>query len=185
MQIGDLSRQTGVNIETIRYYERIGVLPKPARQPNGRRTYSPADAERLGFIRHARELGFDLPSIRILLALQERPETSCEDASRIAQEQLEAVRSRIARLLSLRGELARMASDGEHRQIRSKSSQQGREHDRPGENNRSDQHKRRCVHPINIPGAVGSFRPWRSDGAPKLGLHHSGRSVLSQGRGCQ
>lgn len=44
MQIGDLSRQTGVNIETIRYYERIGVLPKPARQPNGRRTYSPADA---------------------------------------------------------------------------------------------------------------------------------------------
>lgn len=86
MQIGDLSRQTGVNIETIRYYERIGVLPKPARQPNGRRTYSPADAERLGFIRHARELGFDLPSIRILLALQERPEASCEDASRIAQE---------------------------------------------------------------------------------------------------
>ena len=78
MQIGDLSRQAGVNIETIRYYERIGVLPKPARQLNGRRTYSPVDAERLGFIRHARELGFDLPSIRILLALQERPEASCE-----------------------------------------------------------------------------------------------------------
>ena len=111
MQIGDLSRQTGVNIETIRYYERIGVLPKPARQPNGRRTYSPADAERLGFIRHARELGFDLPSIRILLALQERPEASCEDASRIAQEQLEAVESRIARLLLLQDELARMVSD--------------------------------------------------------------------------
>ena len=111
MQIGDLSRQTGVNIETIRYYERIGVLPKPARQPNGRRTYSPADAERLGFIRHARELGFDLPSIRILLALQERPEASCEDASRIAQEQLEAVESRIARLLLLQDELARMVSE--------------------------------------------------------------------------
>lgn len=111
MQIGYLSRQTGVNIETIRYYERIGVLPKPARQPNGRRTYSPADAERLGFIRHARELGFDLPSIRILLALQERPEASCEDASRIAQEQLEAVESRIARLLLLQDELARMVSE--------------------------------------------------------------------------
>jgi DNA-binding transcriptional MerR regulator len=100
-----------VNIETIRYYERIGVLPKPARQLNGRRTYSPVDAERLGFIRHARELGFDLPSIRILLALQERPEASCEDASRIAQEQLEAVESRIARLLLLQDELARMVRE--------------------------------------------------------------------------
>jgi Predicted transcriptional regulators len=116
MQIGDLSRQAGVNIETIRYYERIGVLPKPARQSNGRRTYSPADAERLGFIRHARDLGFDLPSVRVLLALQEQPEASCEDASRIAQGQLEEVESRIARLLSLRDELARMV--GECRQGR-------------------------------------------------------------------
>ena len=104
MQIGDLSRQAGVNIETIRYYERIGVLPKPARQSNGRRTYSTVDAERLGFIRHARDLGFDLPSVRVLLALQEQPEASCEDASRIAQGQLEEVERRIARLLSLRDE---------------------------------------------------------------------------------
>ena len=111
MQIGDLSRWAGVNIETIRYYERIGVLPKPARQSNGRRTYSPADAERLGFIRHARELGFDLPSVRVLLALQEQPEASCEDASRIAQGQLEEVERRIARLLSLRDVLARMVSE--------------------------------------------------------------------------
>ena len=116
MQIGDLSRQAGVNIETIRYYERIGVLPKPARQSNGRRTYSTVDAERLGFIRHARDLGFDLPSVRVLLALQEQPEASCEDASRIAQGQLEEVESRIARLLSLRDELARMV--GECRQGR-------------------------------------------------------------------
>lgn len=63
MQIGDLSRQAGVNVETIRYYERIGVLPKPARQANGRRSYAEADAQRLGFIRHARDLGFDLPSV--------------------------------------------------------------------------------------------------------------------------
>ena len=111
MQIGDLSRQAGVNIETIRYYERIGVLPKPARQSNGRRTYSTVDAERLGFIRHARDLGFDLPSVRVLLALQEQPEASCEDASRIAQGQLEEVERRIARLLSLRDELARMVGE--------------------------------------------------------------------------
>ncbi|OYW61610.1 MAG: transcriptional regulator [Rhizobiales bacterium 12-68-15] len=111
MQIGDLSRQTGVNIETIRYYERVGVLPKPARQSNGRRSYSPADAERLGFIRHARDLGFDLPNVRVLLALQEQPEASCDDASRLAQEQLEAVESRIARLLKLRDELRRMVGE--------------------------------------------------------------------------
>jgi DNA-binding transcriptional MerR regulator len=111
LQIGDLSRATGVNIETIRYYERAGVLPTPARQSNGRRSYGAADARRLGFIRHARELGFDLSSVRVLLALQEQPEASCEDASRIAQSQLEAVESRLARLLSLRDELSRMISE--------------------------------------------------------------------------
>ena len=111
MQIGDLSQETGVNIETIRYYERIGVLPKPARKSNGRRSYGEADAQRLGFVRHARDLGFDLASIRILLALQEQPEASCEDASRIAAEQLAAVESRIARLLNLRSELSRMVTE--------------------------------------------------------------------------
>jgi DNA-binding transcriptional MerR regulator len=111
MQIGDLSRQAGVNVETIRYYERIGVLPKPARESNGRRSYSPADAGRLGFIRHARDLGFDLAAVRVLLALQEQPEASCEDASRIAQGQLEAVEDRIARLHNLRAELSRMVSE--------------------------------------------------------------------------
>lgn len=111
MQIGDLSRNAGVNIETIRYYERVGVLPKPSRQTNGRRLYGDADARRLGFIRHARDLGFDLPSVRLLLALQERPEASCEDASRIAQAQLEEVESRLARLNRLKTELARMVAE--------------------------------------------------------------------------
>lgn len=111
MEIGDLSRRSGVNIETIRYYERVGVLPRPARQPNGRRTYGEADARRLGFIRHARDLGFDLASVRTLLALQEQPEASCENASRIAQAQLETVENRIASLISLRAELSRMVSE--------------------------------------------------------------------------
>lgn len=111
MQIGDLSACSGVNIETIRYYERIGVLPKPARQPNGRRSYAETDAQRLGFIRHARDLGFDLNDVRTLLALQEQPGSSCEDASRIAQGQLEAVEERIGRLLGLRDELSRMVAE--------------------------------------------------------------------------
>lgn len=108
MQIGDLSHAAGVNIETIRYYERIGVLPVPARQQNGRRSYADADARRLSFVRHARELGFDLASVRRFLALQEKPDASCEEASRIASTQLADVESRIARLLSLRAELSRM-----------------------------------------------------------------------------
>ena len=111
MQIGDLSRHAGVNIETIRYYERIGVLPVPARQENGRRSYTEVDARRLGFVRHARELGFDLAAVRALLALQEQPQASCEDASRIAQAQLAEVESRIARLLNLRKELSRMVKE--------------------------------------------------------------------------
>lgn len=111
MQIGDLSRASGVNVETIRYYERIGVLPEPGRQLNGRRTYAEGDARRLGFIRHARNLGFDLADVRALLALQEQPEASCEDATRIAQAQLEEVGSRIERLLKLKAELLRMVSD--------------------------------------------------------------------------
>lgn len=111
MQIGDLSRAAGVNIETIRYYERIGVLPIPSRQVNGRRTYADDDARRLGFIRHARDLGFDLADVRTLLALQEQPEASCSDASRIAEAQLEAVESRIAKLQSLRTELKHMVAE--------------------------------------------------------------------------
>ena len=111
MPIGDLSRHAGVNIETIRYYERISVLPVPARQENGRRSYTEVDARRLGFVRHARELGFDLAAVRALLALQEQPQASCEDASRIAQAQLAEVESRIARLLNLREELSRMVKE--------------------------------------------------------------------------
>lgn len=108
MRIGELSKTSGVHIETIRYYERAGVLPKARRTANGRRTYSEEDADRLAFIRHARELGFDLPAVRALLALQERPELSCEAASKLASAQLSAVESRLSRLALLRDELKRM-----------------------------------------------------------------------------
>lgn len=110
MQIGDLAKSTGVHIETIRYYERVGVLPRPARQANGRRVYGAPDAARLRFIRHARELGFDLPAVRSLLSLQEQPEASCTDASRMAQDQLTGVEAKIASLLRLRDELTHMVS---------------------------------------------------------------------------
>jgi DNA-binding transcriptional MerR regulator len=108
MSIGTLSKQSGVHIETIRYYERAGVLPKARRAPNGRRIYGNEDADRLAFIRHARELGFELVSVRALLALQEKPELSCKAASDLASAQLAAVESRLGRLTVLRDELKRM-----------------------------------------------------------------------------
>ena len=69
LSIGELSRRTRVNIETIRYYERIKMLPAPPRTANGRRVYGPGDRRTLAFIRRARELGFTLGEIRALLAL--------------------------------------------------------------------------------------------------------------------
>lgn len=108
ISIGDLSRRTGVNIETIRYYERITLLPTPLRADNGRRLYSDKDARRLTFIRHARELGFALPVIRAMLDLQETPRASCEQVKEITRLQVEAVEERITRLVRLRDELVRI-----------------------------------------------------------------------------
>ena len=108
MKIGEVSRQSGVNIETIRYYERAGILPPANRHPNGRRTYDETDVRRLGFIRHARYLGFDLASVRALLELQRQPDASCAEAYRMAKQQLEAVEGRIALLTDLKSELSRM-----------------------------------------------------------------------------
>ncbi|MDX0190394.1 MerR family DNA-binding protein [Sinorhizobium meliloti] len=110
MQIGMLSRRTGVHIETIRFYERSGILPKANRAGNGRRVYGHEDVRRVAFIRHARELGFGLDSIRLLLTMQQHPETSCERASLLAADQLAKVEARIAKLMKLRDELARMAT---------------------------------------------------------------------------
>ncbi|MBL6653173.1 MAG: helix-turn-helix domain-containing protein [Reyranella sp.] len=109
--IGALSKRTGVNIETIRYYERIRLIPSPPRTDSGRRLYGAEDVRRLTFIRHARDLGFDIAAIRTMLALQEMPEASCELVSRIANDQLEAVDSRIRRLRGLRTELIRMVKE--------------------------------------------------------------------------
>ena len=108
MSIGELSRQIGVHIETIRYYERVRVLPKPQRASNGRRVYRHEDAARLSYIRHARDLGFSLGSVRELLALQQTPNISCKTASVLASNQLADVEDRLRRLTSLRDELKRM-----------------------------------------------------------------------------
>lgn len=109
--IGALARQTGTKVQTIRYYEQIGVMPEPVRTEGGQRRYGQAHLDRLAFIRHSRELGFSLDQIRSLLDLADRPERTCKEADRIAQENLRAVRRRIESLRVLETELERMVSE--------------------------------------------------------------------------
>ncbi|MCP5412068.1 MAG: helix-turn-helix domain-containing protein [Alphaproteobacteria bacterium] len=106
--IGELGKQTGTKVQTIRYYEQIGILPEPARTAGNQRSYSRAHADRLAFIRHSRELGFSLDAIRTLLDLSDDPNRSCEQADRIARHHLQDVNARIESLAVLKAELERM-----------------------------------------------------------------------------
>ena len=101
MAIGEYSRRTGGNIETIRYYERIGLLPVPERTGRYRR-YDAADVRRLAFIRRARELGFTLDEVRTLLKLSESGgEIACADVREIAASHLAEVKAKIADLRAM------------------------------------------------------------------------------------
>ncbi len=106
--IGEAARVSGVKVPTIRYYEEIGLLPKPPRTGGNRRLYGPEHLRRLAFIRHARELGFEPEAIRTLLSLQDEPGQSCAPADSIARLRLAEVEDRIRRLESLKAELRRM-----------------------------------------------------------------------------
>ena len=107
LTIGKLSELTGVNIETIRYYERTKVLPAPARTESGRRVYQLADIRTLAFLRRARELGFSLDEIRALLRLGGPEKASCRDVRRIAAHHLDHIRAKISDLRKLERLLAK------------------------------------------------------------------------------
>jgi DNA-binding transcriptional MerR regulator len=109
--IGEAARQSGVKVPTIRYYEQIGLLPSPPRTESNRRLFGDDDLRRLAFIRHARELGFELEAIRTLLVLQGDPQQSCEVADTIARARLAEVEQRIVSLTALQVELKRMVSE--------------------------------------------------------------------------
>src|ERR1700682_2994056 len=98
ISIGELSRHSGVKIETIRYYERINMLPAPPRTASGRRAYGPAEKRTLSFIRRSRDLGFTLEEIRALLALGGPERASCADVHRIAGAHLANVRKKLSDL---------------------------------------------------------------------------------------
>lgn len=106
--IGRLSGRTGVNIETIRYYEKIALLPKPPRSSGGHRLYGSAETERLNFIRRARELGFSLAEIRSLIGLEEARPT-CAEVHALTGEHINAIRSRVKDLKKLEKRLVTLA----------------------------------------------------------------------------
>ena len=106
--IGRAAASAGCKVQTVRYYEQIGILPQPVRTKGNQRLYSEIHLQRLIFIRHAREMGFSLGAIRDLLSLADDPERSCDAADAIAREQLEEVNRRIAHLQTLKKELERM-----------------------------------------------------------------------------
>ncbi|MBN8918304.1 MULTISPECIES: MerR family transcriptional regulator [Xanthobacter] len=114
LPIGAAARLSGVKVPTIRFYEEIGLMPALPRTEGNRRLYSATHLQRLAFIRHARELGFDIEAIRTLLTLQDRPEQSCAAADEIASARLIEVRSRIAALRALEAELQRMVDGCAH-----------------------------------------------------------------------
>ena len=114
MPIGEAAKHSGVKAPTIRYYEQIGLLPAPPRTQGNRRSYRDADLRRLAFIRHARQLGFEIEAIRTLLTLQDNPSQPCATADGIAKARLVEVEQRIRSLTALKGELELMVDGCSH-----------------------------------------------------------------------
>jgi MerR family mercuric resistance operon transcriptional regulator len=104
---GERSKRSGVNIETIRYYERIKMLPAPPRTASGRRVYGLHEARILAFVRRSRELGFSLDEIRALLQLGGPEKASCREVRKIAAHHLEDIRAKLSDLKKLERVLAK------------------------------------------------------------------------------
>lgn len=109
--IGEMSRQTGVNIETIRYYERIGLMPKPDRTAGGNRQYDQDQLKRLYFLRRARDLGFSLEEIRGLFEMVDRKDFTCSEVHDLTVNHLISVREKILNLNRLEQALSAMVAE--------------------------------------------------------------------------
>lgn len=108
LTIGSVAKAAGCKVQTVRYYEQIGLIPAPRRSEGNQRLYDDAAVSRLVFIRHARDLGFPLQAVRDLISLSDHPDQPCDAADAIAKAQLSEVDRRIERLQALRCELRRM-----------------------------------------------------------------------------
>lgn len=118
VSISEAARTSGVKVPTIRYYEQIGLLQAPVRTEGNRRTYGSDEVRRLAFIRHSRELGFEIDAIKTLLALQDDPNQSCGTADEIVIARLRDVNQRIRSLNALKVELETMLEECSHGRIR-------------------------------------------------------------------
>lgn len=105
MKIGELSSATGVDVGTIRFYERSGLLAAPLRQPNGYRSYGPEHLEGLSFVRHCRALDMPLADIQRLLDFTHHPAQDCGDIDQLVDAQIERVRARLHSLQALEKQL--------------------------------------------------------------------------------
>ena len=109
--IGEASRQSGVSIETIRYYEREGIVPPPERSANGRRIYSAEAIGRLKFLKNCRNLGFSLSDAKALLELSVGEHSDCDTVSRMGDRQLASTRKKIAELRRLEAALTELTAN--------------------------------------------------------------------------
>ena len=116
MKISELSRATGVDVDTIRYYEKEGLLPPPARQSNGYRSYAASHLERLAFVRHCRALDMSLADVRGLLRAVDGQGTGGGEIDTLVDDQLRRVRARLKSLRALERQLARLREqcDADH-----------------------------------------------------------------------
>jgi len=106
--IGSAARLAGCNVETLRYYERIGLLPVPPRSKSGRRSYGQMEIARVQFIRRCRDLGFTLKDVEALVALSAPGRGHCDEAKRLAEAQRASVRQKLVDLSRVEAWLAQM-----------------------------------------------------------------------------
>jgi len=110
LTIGQVARSAGVGVETVRFYERQGLLQEPARKESGYRQYPEDVVARLGFIKRAKELGFSLKEIKDLLALRVDPETTCGEGKRRAEAKIADVEEKIQALQRIKKALVRLTA---------------------------------------------------------------------------
>ena len=111
MTIGKVAKQAGVGVETIRFYEREGLVDEPRRRESGYRQYDPEVVRRIRFIRHAKELGFTLREIKELLDLRIEPGSQCGDVLKLAQAKIDDIDERVRKLQKMRRTLAALTRD--------------------------------------------------------------------------
>ncbi len=113
MKIGELARQAGVDVQTVRYYEREGLLDAPARTSSGYRAYGPRHLERLNFVRHCRSLDMPLAEIRRLIELSNDTRVSCDQVNELVRAHLERVQAKRKALQTLEGQLQALSAQCE------------------------------------------------------------------------